>query len=496
MSELPPHERRRICGWSLGRIAEAVAGTVPATDGAGSQVRGVSSDTRTIEDGELFVALRGENFDGHAFVGEAAAAGACGAIVAGSFDRPADVDASFPLIRVDHPREALGDLGHAVWRAATDDGLHTVDVTGSNGKTTTKEMLETIWSTYGRVYATPGNLNNEIGLPLTLCAIPEQADHLVLEMGANAPGEISELIRRAPGTERIITSIGYAHTEGFGSIEGIREAKSEIFECADAETLAIVPHEEAERLPMEGFPGRRRTFGLEHEADFQLRDYRMKDDRRGTFEVVYDGSAFGPEYERFAIEIGLPGTHNGLNLAAAVTTVLGRGLALEPEALSRELAVLELPAGRWRTTRHGQLAFVDDAYNANPSSLRASFEAFLATDPPDALGDKEPPGRIAVVGEMHELGPEADRWHAEVAADLAAEADLDGFCAVGAFADRMIRAAREVDRPSLETAACETPGEAAEWLIARRPAYVWMKASRANGLERVIDEVSELRDDE
>lgn len=496
MSELPPHEARRICGWQLGRVAEAVSGEVSVSGGAEATIRGVSTDTRSIDDGELFVALRGENFDGHEFVEEAAGGGARGAVVASGYERPDDLAYAFPLIRVDETREALGDLGHAVWQAATDDGLHTVDVTGSNGKTTTKEMLEAIWSTYGRVYATPGNFNNEVGLPLTLCALPDDTDHLILEMGANGPGEISELIRRAPGTERIITSIGYAHTEGFGSIDGIREAKSELFEAADSETLAIVPHEEADRLPMGAFDGRRRTFGRDEEADLQLLDYRMRADERGIFEAVYDGSAYGPGPERFSVEVGLPGTHNGLNLAAALTTVLGREMALEPEKLSRKLALLDLPAGRWRTTRHGDLAFVDDAYNANPSSVRASFEAFLTTDPPADLGGDRPPRRLAVLGEMHELGPEARQWHETVAGELAAHSDLDGFCAVGEFAEPMVDAVETAGHRRLEAVACETPEAAAQWLVDRKPAHVWMKASRANGLERVIDEVSEVRDDE
>jgi UDP-N-acetylmuramoyl-tripeptide--D-alanyl-D-alanine ligase len=493
MSELPPHEERRIASWSLGRLAEAVDGSLAEQDTTDSGLRGISTDTRTLEHGEVFVAIRGENFDGHDFVVNAAESGAHGAVVQSGFEPSAGLPSGFALIYVDDTREALAELGRAVWREAIDDGAHTVAVTGSNGKTTTKELLRAVWSARGDVFATPGNLNNEIGLPLTLCALPESADHLVFEMGANAPGEISELIEMAPGGERIITSIGYAHTEGFGSIEGIREAKSEIFERADSDTVAIVPEAERDRLLLDDFPGRIWTFGEEVDADLRLLDYLKAGDGPGSWEAVYDASGFDGAPDRFSIELALPGRHNGLNLAASLLTLVARGVSIDSSELGRRLQSIDLPAGRWRTWRREGLAVIDDAYNANPSSVRASFSAFVDSSPPSDLDD-ESPARLAVLGEMHELGDEAERWHRKVAAELVAADTLDGFCAVGKFAGAMIDAA-EHQSGEIELVSCKQASGAAEWLVDRRPAFVWMKASRANGLEQVIELIEQMRDD-
>jgi UDP-N-acetylmuramoyl-tripeptide--D-alanyl-D-alanine ligase len=492
MSELPPHEERRIASWSLGRVAGAVDGALVEETASDRGLCGISTDTRTLEAGEVFVAIRGENFDGHDFVGDAAESGAHGAVVGSEFEPSGGLSADFPLIYVDDTREALAALGRAVWREATDDGGHTVDVTGSNGKTTTKELLRAVWSTRGEVFATPGNLNNEIGLPLTLCALPESANHLVFEMGANAPGEISELIEMASGGERIITSIGYAHTEGFGSIEGIRRAKSEIFECAEPDTVAVVPEAERDRLLLEEFPGRVLTFGEEGGADLRLLEYHGADTGPGRWEAAYDASGLDLAPDRFTIELPLPGRHNGLNLAASLLTLVARGKSIDVAELGRQLESIDLPAGRWRTWRRQGLVVIDDAYNANPSSVRASFSAFVNTSPPSTFGDK-PPARLAVLGEMHELGDEAERWHRKVAAELVAEGGLDGFCAVGEFADSMVDAA-EAESGEVELISCEEAAGVARWLVDRQPAFVWMKASRANELEQVIELIEQMRD--
>ncbi len=494
MSSLPPHDERRIASWSFGRVLEAIDGRwVEGGGGADRGLRGISTDTRRLEPGEVFVALRGENFDGHDFLEEAVEAGACGAIVEAGFEPSGSVLSEVAVAQVESTRRALADLGHAVWREATDEGLHTVDVTGSNGKTTTKELLRAVWSTRGEVFATPGNLNNAIGLPLTLCALPTRAEHAIFEMGANAPGEISELIEMAPGDERLITSIGVAHTEGFGSVDGIRRAKSEIFERAGSDTRAVVPEGERDRLVLEEFPGEILTFGREAGADLRLVDYRPVGDDSRSRQAVYEGPALGGSGGQCTIRLDLPGSHNGLNLAAALLTLRARGLATEPAELSEALAVIELPGGRWRRWRGGDLAVVDDAYNANPSSVRASFAAFLEATPPEDLAD-ETPRRAAILGEMHELGEEAERWHREVAAELADTPGLDALCAVGEFAEAMKEAARE-RREELVVAACAEAEEAAEWLFEQRPAFAWMKASRANGLERVIERLERMRDD-
>ncbi|MFU8807359.1 MAG: UDP-N-acetylmuramoyl-tripeptide--D-alanyl-D-alanine ligase, partial [Bradymonadaceae bacterium] len=238
----------RIQGWPLPRIAAAMGGTTSSSNGAG--IPAVSTDTRSLGQGDLFVALEGESFDAHDFIDQAVLAGA-GALVV---HRDVEAPTAVPLIRVDDTFAALSRLGQALWQEAREEGLHTVAVTGSNGKTTTKEILASLWGTLGSVHATVGNLNNHIGVPLTLCALPARCDHLIVEMGANGAGEIRGLIALAQARERIITSIGFAHIEGFGSVDGVRRAKAEIFENADASTVAIVPYSEKSRLIPEGFP--------------------------------------------------------------------------------------------------------------------------------------------------------------------------------------------------------------------------------------------------
>lgn len=482
-------EHLRIQQWPLERVADAVGGRLDG--GRDVHPAGVSSDTRTIEEGELFVALRGERFDGHEFVADAVDAGATGAVVRPDYEPPAGVPHSFPLVRVERPREALADLGHALWVEAREEGLHTINVTGSNGKTTTKEMLSAVWSTEGSVFATPGNFNNEIGLPLTLCGLPSRAEHVVLEMGANAPGEIAELIRLAPGEERLITSIGHAHTEGFGSLQGVRRAKSEIFEAGDESALGIVPDSEREHLELGAFPGRIWTFGPGPEADLRLTGYRAVDPEAGRFEVELEVRG-----ERRRLQLGLPGRHNGENLACALSTMVGRGVEPDFDAIQSRLLEIELPGGRWRVSRIGGIEVVDDAYNANPTSVRASFEAFLAADPETFSAEPAVP-RIAILGDMRELGDGAERLHREVAAELGAAPELGAFWAIGEYADTMAEAAAGAGPgDELDVCSCDDPREVAERLEERSPAYVWMKGSRANELEQIVEQLRARNRDE
>lgn len=467
----------RVETWSLDRVADAAGGSV---EGAGERrPTGVSSDTRTIEEGELFFALRGERFDAHEFVSEAAEAGARGAVVRAGYRRPTEVPDAFPLIRVERPRSALADLGQALWREAREEGLHTIDVTGSNGKTTTKELLSAIWSTEGEVFATPGNYNNEIGLPLTLCALPEACDHLILEMAANAPGEIEELVRLAPGDERVVTSIGRDHIEGFGSMEGVRRSKSEIFARTDGDELAVVPAAERNRLEFESFAGTVWTFGDERSADLRISGYRPVDRGSGRFEFEYR-----TEGARWSLELGVPGRHNGANLACALSTMVGRGREPDLAAIQSKLDDVELPGGRWRVSSLGDLKIVDDAYNANPTSVRASFSAFLDAAPQEIDGDV---ARVAVLGDMLELGDEADALHRQVAAELASCEELAGLCVVGEYADPMARGVEEAGRAELDFCLCDELEEVADRLEHWSPAFVWLKASRANELERVVE---------
>ncbi|MFW5967328.1 MAG: UDP-N-acetylmuramoyl-tripeptide--D-alanyl-D-alanine ligase [Persicimonas sp.] len=465
-------ERRRIEGWSLERIAAATGGRICGADAAQDRTpRSVCSDTRKLEAGELFVALRGARFDGHDFLDEALEAGAVAALV----DDESALPEGLAGVVVDDTLDGLTELGHAVWEEAQSEGLHTIDVTGSNGKTTVKEMLAALWGARGAVFATPGNLNNHIGVPLVLCDLPVDCEHLVLEMGANAPGEIAHLVSLAPGSERIVTSIGTAHVEGFGSVDGIRRAKSEIFEKADDETTAVVPHREVENLIDDDFPGRVVTVGFEPDADLRV---ESRDASREHAQVVQIEGAGG----EWTIGLPLPGAHNALNVATSLATLIVRGSAPDGRTCTEVLADLTLPAGRWRETTVGPWRVLDDAYNANPSSIRASFDAFMKTD--DAL-DRP---RVAVIGYMAELGDEAERYHREVAVDLAGASGLDALVAVGRHAESMADAARRAAPPDgPEVVAFERAEAAARWLEGQGEGFVFLKASREARLERVVD---------
>lgn len=474
MSEL------RIQSWSMGRIAREMDARLVSPRIDTSPPMGVSTDTRSIESGELFVALRGERFDGHHFVAEAIERGAQAVVVE---DSSAVADgASVPMLIVDDTLGALADLGRAIAREARQRGLHVVAVTGSNGKTTTKELLSAIWGLDGAIWATPGNLNNHIGVPLTLCAIPARCDHLIVEMGANHRGEIRDLIELVEADERIITSIGKAHLEGFGSMAGVRSAKSEILQRAGRSTTGIVPVREREVLAPVEFPGRILTFGRDRDADVCVESAQpVVDDDRTALEVHITH-----EEADWRLRLPFLGRHNATNLAAAMGTVIASETDFDEDRLNRALSSVTLPGGRFRVVEFGGLEILDDAYNANPASMRASYRAFE-----DWCGD--PSGvRLAVIGGMRELGESANRDHRRLAEWIGGRRFLNGVAFVGEYAEVMARVADE--KSGREVSAFEDHAAVARWLDDFQDAKVFIKGSRANRLERVVDHLRQLRD--
>lgn len=454
----------RIQRFSLTEIAEICAGQLSGDKDAG-RVVGVSTDSRTVKPGELFVALMGPSFDGHQFVDVAREKGAVAVLVS----RP--VVCELPQIRVPDTLLALQALGRAIFESFRAQGVPSVALTGSNGKTTTKELIASLLGTCGkRVHATPGNLNNHIGVPLTLCAAPDDAEALVLEMGCNRFRDISELIAIAPCDVRVVTSIGYAHVEVLGDLDGVRRAKSEIFEQANQDTVAVVPFDERDRLLLRGFPGRVVTAGFAQGADLVVRTQPEAGAQRVTL-VTDDGE--------LELTLPLPGAHNAQNLALAWMAVeRGLGLALDARAVGRGFSGFALPGGRLKRFTRGHWDFVDDAYNANPTSARASYEAFL-----ELLG---PAPRIAVLGEMRELGQASQKLHADLARYVAAKGGADVLVFVGPFASEMETAAHDVGAEATVFAAADV-ATAAEFVKSQGPGFVLLKASRGAKLERMID---------
>ena len=359
---------------------------------------GATFDSRQVKPGMLYVALKGERTDGHAFVEQALAAGAAGALVRADWPCPAGVDES-RLMRVADTRLGFGDLARTYRQTLK---AKVVGITGSAGKTTVKELTAAFLRAGGfKVHATAGNFNNDLGLPLTVLNCPTDADFLVVEMGTNHPGEIAYLADIAAPDIGLISSIGTAHIEFFHTQDGIADEKG---------TLLA-------RLPPDGFAV------LARENDRYDRLRRMSAAPVETVSLAdAEAAALGE-----ALKVRLPGRHNVLNALIAYGCARRLGVALD--ACLKALDNFSLPGGRWRVVERDGITFIDDTYNANPTSMIAALETFAAV-PCDGR-------RIAVLGDMFELGDRAAEFHAEVGRKAHALA-LDQLVTVGALANANI----------------------------------------------------------
>jgi UDP-N-acetylmuramoyl-tripeptide--D-alanyl-D-alanine ligase len=370
------------------RLKEIAVWTRGVLQGADADVRGVSTDSRTLRPGELFVALVGETYDGHDHVAAAAARGAAGAVV--SRRVPADL----PQIAVADTLHALGDLASAV---RTQRDVVVLGITGSNGKTSVKTLAARILALHGKTHATSGSFNNEIGLPLTLLAMPEDTRFAVLEMGAGKPGDIAYLASIAHPRVGLVNNVGPAHLERMHTLEGIAETKGTMYQALPADGVAVINADDAFALYFTGLAGARRKlrFGLEADADVTATDV----------ELGPEGSAFTlrtPAGDA-AVRLPLPGRHNVANAAAAAALALAVEVPLD--TIVAGLGTAEAVGGRLlrRTSAKGW-TLIDDSYNANPGSALAAV-ATLALQPGE---------RWLVLGDMGELGPDAASLHARV----------------------------------------------------------------------------------
>lgn len=452
---------------SLSEIAKLCGGVLHGPD---AEVFGVSTDTRSIGKGALFIALDGENFDGHMFVSAARSQGALGVLALRV------VEEDFPHILVPNTLKALQTLANGIFEEARLAGMRSVAITGSNGKTSTKEMVAGLLVGAGMdVHATPGNWNNHIGLPLTICNAPRPTSDTfwVLEMGANQPGDIDELVHIAPADCRVVTSIGAAHLERLGNLDGVRRAKSEIFGHATRETVAVVPFDERDRLALKGFPGRVFTTGEAQNADIRV----LRATAKGTGQDVVISSA---DME-IAFDVSVPGRHNASNLATAIGVLEAMGVSWK--GLGKALGGLSLPGGRLRWEERGAWKFLNDAYNANPTSVRASYQTFIESE---GTGP-----RVAVIGEMKELGNDAAKLHADLARSLAGQGGVDLLVFVGPFASTMLEFADEVQGEA-ELWSFATLEEVADalkvkYIDTHTQVMLFLKASRGARLERLMD---------
>jgi UDP-N-acetylmuramoyl-tripeptide--D-alanyl-D-alanine ligase len=441
---------------SLQQFARDCGGTLHGADAA---YTGVSSDTRSIARGELFVALRGPNFNANEFVARAAEAGAAGAVVDTLGATP------LPQILVGDTQVALVNAARA-WRARFANPV--VGVAGSNGKTTCKEMIAAILATAGNTLATRGNLNNHIGVPLTLLRLDAAQRYAVIEMGANRAGDVAGLCAIAAPGVGIVTNAGAEHLEGFGSLEGVARAEGELFAGLKPSGVAIVNADDEYAALWRGMTAARVvTFGLAATADFRAEDITTT---VGSAGFVTRFALIAPQ-GRAQIALSLAGMHNVTNAlgAAAAATAAGATLA----QVAAGLAAMRPVPGRlnFRTAACGAW-IVDDSYNANPSSMRAGIDVLAGLDG----------RRWLVVGDMAELGDHAVAAHAELGAYARARGVerlfATGRLAVGAVQSFGSGASWFPDAAALAAAV------AAELVPDVR---LLVKGSRMNRLERVVE---------
>ena len=379
----------------LSECAEAVQGKLIGEDVA---ITSVGIDTRAIKPGQLFIAIKGHNFDGNEFVVQAEEAGAIAAIVHNG------VKSTLPHIVVDDTRLALAELA-GTWRRALgargNEKLSVVGITGSNGKTTVKEMVAAILGVNGTVLFTQGNLNNDIGVPLTLLRLNEQHRYAVIEMGANHAGEIAYTSTCAQADVVIITNAGAAHIEGFGSLDGVAKAKGEIIETLQNEGIAVINHDDDYFDYWKSVAGNRRvlSFGLNSGADVTAKAIKTEI-RNNAFVTRFElGTALGA----VDIILKLAGQHNVVNALAATTASLALGIGLKQ--IKQGLESVKPVTGRLQplVSRLGNIV-IDDTYNANSASLKAGLDVLANFKGKPWL----------VLGAFGELGPDSPKMHEEM----------------------------------------------------------------------------------
>ncbi len=396
---------------ALWTAADAAAATGGRVDGTW-EATGVSIDSRSVAAGDLFVAITGDRFDGHAFVAQALEAGAAAAMVS---HVPEGCDPARLLV-VDDTDDGLRALGAAARARLSDrDGGRVVGITGSVGKTGTKELMTLALGRFGKVHATEGNLNNHWGVPLTLARMPADTDFAVIEMGMNHAGELDPLSRLTRPHVTLITSVAAAHLEFFDSVEAIADAKAEIMVGLEPGGTAVLPADNRhigrlKRHAHEREGTRVLTFGSHIGADVRMLDLAVDPDCTRVFALADDLP--------MAYQLAVLGRHWAFNSLGVLAVTLALGL--DPVEAARGLATLQPPRGRGQrhevTMREGPVQIIDESYNASPESMRAALNTL-------ALARPAPGGRrIAVLGDMLELGTAGPELHEKLAADVMEQA--------------------------------------------------------------------------
>ena len=444
---------------SLSWVAEQVQGKLLDANQGQLTIAGVSTDTRNIQRGDVFIALQGPNFDGHEFVQRAHESGASAAIVTKV------LDIALPQIVVDDTKLALGLLAAAV---KAEVAPLTVGITGSSGKTTVKEMVAAILSRRGKVLATKGNFNNDIGVPLTLLRLEHDHDFAVIEMGANHLGEIAYTTNLVKPDVATIVNAAAAHLEGFGSLLGVARAKSEIFKGLPGHGLAVL---NADSQFYDFWKSKLRltkiqSFSLESSTDFYAEDTILGLDGCAQFDLV---SPFG----RVSVSLSLPGIHNVGNALVAAALAMGVGATLHDVA--EGLRFMPHVAGRLQVKQlTNQVKILDDTYNANVASVHAAIDLLAS------FAGR----RVLVLGDMAELG-EKSRYYHEQVGNYAKQKGIDQLYTLGVLSQSAsdVFASQGKHFSQLETLndymLSQLSGE-------QRDITILVKGSRSAKMERVV----------
>jgi UDP-N-acetylmuramoyl-tripeptide--D-alanyl-D-alanine ligase len=447
---------------TLSQIAQFAEASLSSGDGT-VVINKVSTDSRTIKPGELFVALRGENFEGHDFIEASAKAGATGALV--DLDWAGNVPNNFALLRATDTLRAYQTLAANYRRSLA---LKVLAITGSNGKTSTKDFAASVLARRFRVTKTEGNFNNHVGLPRTILEATSEDEVAVWEIGMNHPGEIAALSKIAVPDAAIITNIGVAHIEFMGSREAIAAEKGALAEAIEPQGTVIL---NADDPFSEGIAARTRAkVVFAGTTDGAVRAIEIRQSADGSEFTIVEGA------HRCRAQLPVAGSHMVQNALLAVAA--GRAFGLSIEECAAGLAAAPLTKARLQIKEIGGVQFLDDSYNANPDSMKAALRTLVELD---AEGK-----RIAVLGEMRELGAESERGHREVG-ETAATLEVDQLITIGDAAKLIAEGARTAGLDKVSSA--RSTSEAAKLLgeIVEPGDLVLIKGSRAARTEEVIE---------
>ncbi len=444
--------------WTLDTVSDALGEMLKEARPGGTQsLTGITTDSRSMKKGELFVALTGENFDGHNFLAAVAAAGA-GAVLVSDPSRATGI--GVPAFVVDDTLVALGSLG-TYWRRIW--GRTVIGVAGSNGKTSTKELLRAALGQTFEVHATTGNLNNRIGVPLTLLAIPPECEIAVIEIGTSLPGEVAILRDIALPDIAIVTSVAEEHLEGLGDLDGVLREEVAVF---DGVSVGIVPSAQPEIGEASKGKARRIVSAGLDAGDLKASRWDMSPEGLGT--VLIGDVEFAPP---------IRGAHNLRNMMLAVAAAIECGVDLQ--AAARGIAGMPQPKMRVAWEKIGNAILINDAYNANPGSTRAAIELISSS------GDSRQ--RVIVLGTMRELGPRSAECHEDIAA-LALESGAQVVAGIGEFAQALERVGKSDERVITADDVEDLWPKLAPRLAP--DAIILLKASRGVQLERVVPHIT------